>query len=282
MADTIKIAAVQMEPKLMQNKFNLDNMITKINIASKAGAQLIVFPECALSGYMFTGLDEAVPYMETIPGPFTDELSKQAENLNVYIVAGMLEIDGDNHYNTSVLVGPEGLAGKYRKIHLPFLGIDKFIDKGNLEFKVYNTGIGNIGMHICYDCNFPECARVMALLGADILVLPTNWPEGRQRIAEHVVLCRAYENKVNFVAVNRTGNERNARFIGLSRIIDTKGDIVAAANDDSEQIVYGNVSLLEARQKQIIFKSREFEINFFADRRPEYYTEITERNGKNK
>jgi predicted amidohydrolase len=282
MTDIIKIAAIQMQPELMQNRLNLDNMITKVETAAKAGAHLIVFPECALSGYMFNSLDEAIPYMETIPGPFTNELSGQAKKLNVYIVAGMLEIDGDKHYNTSVLIGPEGFVGKYRKIHLPYLGIDKFIDKGNMGFKVFSTDIGNIGMHICYDCNFPECARVMALMGADILVLPTNWPERRQKIAEHVVLCRAYENKVNFVAVNRIGSERNARFIGLSRIIDTKGDIIAAAIDDSEQIVYGNVSLLEARQKQIILKSREFEINFFADRRPEYYTAITERNNKTK
>ena len=280
MTDIIKIAAVQMEPKLMQNKSNLDNIISKINVAAGTGAQLIVFPECALSGYIFSSLDEAIPYMETIPGPFTEELIAQAKKLNVYIAAGMLEIDGDKHYNSSVLIGPEGLIGKYRKMHLPYLGIDKFIDKGDLGFKVYNTAIGNIGMHICYDCNFPECARVMALMGADILVLPTNWPESRQRVANHVVLCRAYENKVNFIAVNRIGNERNARFIGLSRIIDTKGDIVAASNDDSEQILYADISLLEAREKQMILKNREFEMNFFADRRPEYYGAIAEQINK--
>ena len=277
MTDIIKIAAVQMEPKLMQNKSNLDIIKSKINIAAGTGAQLIVFPECVLSGYIFSSLDEAIPYMETIPGPFTEELTAQAKKHNVYIAAGMLEIDGDNHYNSSVLVGPEGFVGKYRKMHLPYLGIDKFIDKGDLGFKVYKTDIGNIGMHICYDCNFPECARVMALMGADILVLPTNWPESRQRVAEYVVLCRAYENKVNFVAVNRVGNERNARFIGLSRIIDTRGDIVASANDDSEQIIYGNISLLEARKKQMILKNREFEMNFFAGRRPEYYSAITDK-----
>ncbi|MDD4924174.1 MAG: hypothetical protein PHF74_04990 [Dehalococcoidales bacterium] len=277
MVDTIKIAAVQIEPKLMQNKNNLDNIISNIKTAAAAGAQLVVFPECALTGYMFTSLDEALPYMETIPGLFTDELTKQAEDLNVYIIAGLLEKDGDKHFNTSVLIGQEGIIGKYRKIHLPFLGIDRFIDKGDQPFKVYKTAIGNIGMHICYDCNFPECARVMALLGADILVLPTNWPQGRQRIAEHVVLCRAYENKVNFVAANRIGIERNAKFIGLSRIIDTRGDIVAAALDDGEQIVYGHVSITEARQKQVIFKAGEFEINLIADRRPEFYVTITDK-----
>ncbi|HAS04356.1 MAG TPA: carbon-nitrogen hydrolase family protein [Dehalococcoidia bacterium] len=276
MIDTVTIAAVQMEPILMQNKNNLYNIISKIITASEEGAQLIVFPECALSGYLFTSLDEALPYMENVPGPFTNELNKYAKKLNVYIIAGLLEKEGDKHFNTAVLIGPDGLIGKYRKIHLPFLGIDRFIDKGDREFKVYNTPIGNIGIHICYDCNFPECARVMSLMGADILALPTNWPQGRQRIPEHVVLCRAYENKVNFVAANRTGIERDVKFIGLSRILDTSGEIIAGASDDSEQIVYGSISLSAARQKQVVFKEREFEINFFKDRRPEFYGEITD------
>ncbi len=277
MIDTVKIAAVQMEPMLMQTKNNLDNIISNIIAAAEGGAQLIVFPECALSGYLFTSQEEALPYMETVPGASTDEITKYAKELNVHIIYGLLEKEGNKHFNTAVLIGPDGIIGKYRKIHLPFLGIDRFIDKGDREFKVYNTPIGNIGIHICYDCNFPECARVMALLGADILVLPTNWPEGRQKIAEHVVLCRAYENKVNFVAANRTGIERDVKFIGLSRIVDTNGEIVAGAAGDSEQIVYGDISLKEARQKHITFKEHEFEINFFADRRPEFYSEITDK-----
>jgi predicted amidohydrolase len=274
MSDVVKIAAVQMEPKIMQNRLNLDNIKSKIKTAAGSGANLIVFPECALSGYIFTSLAEALPYMETVPGPCTEELATLARKLDVYIIMGLLENDGEKHFNTSILIGPEGFIGKYRKIHLPFLGIDRFIDHGDQPFQVYKTDIGNIGMHICYDCNFPECARVMALMGADILVLPTNWPEGRQKIPNHVVLCRAYENKVHFVAANRVGSERNTRFIGLSRIINTRGDIVSEAINDSEQIIYGDVSILEAREKQVILKTGEFEINFFADRRPEFYSEI--------
>ncbi|GAJ18427.1 unnamed protein product, partial [marine sediment metagenome] len=132
--------------------------------------------------------------METIPGPSTDELAICCRELGVHVIAGLLEVDADKCFNTAVLVGPRGLVGKYRKIHLPFLGIDRFIDHGNQPFRVYQTPIGNIGMHICYDCNFPESARVMTLLGADILALPTNWPEGREKVAKHVILARAYEN----------------------------------------------------------------------------------------
>jgi predicted amidohydrolase len=105
----------------------------------------------------------------------------------------------------AVLLGPGGLVGKYRKNHLPFLGVDRFLDPGDKPFTVYKTAIGNIGIHICYDCNFPESARVMMLLGADILALPTNWPEGRGKMAKYVVIARAYENKVHLAAFKAFG-----------------------------------------------------------------------------
>jgi predicted amidohydrolase len=173
------------------------------------------------------------------------------------------------------LVGPEGLAGKYRKNHLPLLGIDRFLDPGDGPFTVYKTPIGNIGIHICYDCTFPESARIITLLGADILALPTNWPEGREKVAEYVVIARAYENRVHLVAADRVGSERGTKFIGRSRIINAWGDTLAEASSDDEQIIYGEVNLAEAREKRIVFKAGEFEFDFIRDRRPELYGEIT-------
>jgi len=154
------------------------------------------------------------------------------------------------------------------------LGIDRFIDRGDKPFQVYDTPIGNIGMHICYDCNFPESARVMALLEADILALPTNWPEGRGKVAKYVINTRAYENRVHLVAVDRVGMERGTRFIGLSKIVNAWGDTLAQGSADDEQIIYAGVSLAEARQKRIIFKPGEFEMDVIHDRRPELYGEL--------
>ncbi|MDD4873640.1 MAG: carbon-nitrogen hydrolase family protein [Dehalococcoidales bacterium] len=275
MRDIVKIAAIQMEPKIMQNKQNLDNIVLKIKKAADANADLVVLPECSLTGYMFASLEEAMPYMEIIPGPSTGVLMTISRELGIYIIVGLLEIDNSQYFNTAILIGPEGLIGKYRKTHLPYLGVDRFLNPGDQPLRVYKTAIGNIGIHICYDCNFPECARVMTLLGADILALPTNWPEGREKVSNYVVICRAYENKVNLVAVNRVGEERSARFIGLSKIVDSCGDVIAEANNLDEQIIYGDVSLAEAREKRIVFKAGEFEINFIHDRRPELYKEIT-------
>ena len=214
--------------------------------------------------------------METVPGPSTDELATCCQELGVHVVAGLLEIDAGRCYNTAVLMGPGGLVGKYRKNHLPYLGVDRFIDPGDMPFRVYHTPVGNIGIHICYDCNFPESARVMALQGADILALPTNWPEGRGKVVKYVVNTRAYENKVHLVAVDRVGRERGVRFIGNSKIISAWGDTLAQASADDEEIIYAEVSLAEARQKRIVFKAGEFELDFIHDRRPELYGVITE------
>jgi len=274
--DKLKIAAVQINPAIMQNSKNLDKILTEVRNAAAVGAELIVFPECALAGYVYSSREEAMPFMETIPGPSTDKLSACCRELGVYVVTGLLEKDGNRCFNAAVLVGPEGLIGKYRKNHLPFLGIDRFLDRGDRPFEMHKTPIGNIGIYICYDCNFPESARVMALLGADILVLPTNWPQGRGKVAKYVVNTRAYENKVHLVAVNRVGEERGARFIGNSKIINAWGDTLAQAGSDEEQTLYAEVSLSEARQKHIVFKPGEFEMDFIRDRRPELYGKITE------
>jgi len=115
----------------------------------------------------------------------------------------------------------------------------------------------------------------MALQGADIIVLPTNWPEGREKAPKHIIVARACENMVNLVAVDRVGEENGARFIGQSKILSPSGDTLAEASSDREETIYAEVSLSEARQKRIVFKPGEFESDFIRDRRPEFYGEIT-------
>ena len=277
MRDKVKIAAVQMDPKIMKNSENLERMVIEIRTAAKNGADLIVFPECVLSGYVFSSREEALPFAESIPGMSTERLTTCCQELDVYVVYGLLERDGSECYNAAALVGPKGLIGKYRKIHLPFLGIDRFIDAGKESFQVYETPIGNIGIQICYDCNFPESARIMTLLGADIIVLVTNWPQGRERIPKYVVNTRALENRVHVVAVDRVGNERGAKFIGHSKIVNASGDTLVEASSDNEETIYAEVSLAQARQKHIVIKAGEFEVDYIGDRRPDLYGELTKK-----
>jgi predicted amidohydrolase len=278
MSDRVKIAGVQMDPKIMANRDNLGRVLNEARAAAGKGADLVVFPECALTGYVFSSREEAKPYMEPIPGPSTAALEKCCRQLGIHLIAGLLEIDGEKCFNAAVLVGPKGLVGKYRKNHLPYLGVDRFLDRGDRPFEVHRTPIGKIGLHICYDCNFPESGRVMALQGADILALPTNWPDGRGNIARYVVNARAFENKVHVVAVDRVGEERGVRFLGRSKIVDAWGNTLAEGSSDREETLYGEVSLAEARQKRIVVKEGEFEVDFIADRRPELYGELVKEN----
>lgn len=279
MDDRVKVAAVQMDPKIMANSENLETVLLRARVAAGNGARLVVFPECALTGYVFASRQEAIPFMETIPGPSTAKLAACCQELGIHIIVGLLEIDADRCFNAAVLVTAEGLVEKYRKNHLPFLGVDRFLDPGDQPFRVHSTSIGNIGIHICYDCNFPESARVLSLLGADILVLPTNWPGGRDKIAGYVINTRAYENKVHLIAADRVGTERGTRFIGTSKIINAWGDTLAEASSTDEEIIYAEISLAEARQKRIVFKPGEFELDFLGDRRPELYSELTRQKG---
>jgi predicted amidohydrolase len=273
----IKIAAVQMDPKLMKPTENLASIVSAVKKAADNQAQLIVFPECSLTGYIFSSRQEALPFAESIPGASTENLASLCKDLNVYVIFGLLEKENDRLFNAAAFVGPNGLIGKYRKNHLPFLGVDRFVDRGDRPFNVYQTPIGNIGLYICYDVVFPESSRTMALQGADILALPTNFPQGRgEIIATYVVTTRAIENMVHVVSADRIGSERGHSFAGLSKIVDASWNILALASPDKEEIIYGEVSPEAARQKNDIVIPGEHEVNFMKDRRPELYGAITE------
>ena len=274
--DLITVAGVQMDVALMDMEANLQAMETHLGETARRGALLTVFPECALTGYCFDSLEEALPYAESIPGPSTERLAKRCAELNVFAVYGLLEKDGDDLFNACVLIGPEGLVGSYRKIHLPYLGIDRFTTPGNRPFAVQEAGPLKIGMNICYDGSFPESSRIMALQGADLIVLPTNWPPGAKCTADYVINTRAMENATYYMAVDRVGNERGFDFIGQSRICEPNGDTVAWANHTDEEILYAQLDLRRSRNKHLVRVPEKHEIHRFADRQPQWYAALTE------
>jgi predicted amidohydrolase len=277
MTNIIKIAAVQTNPALMKNEVNLNVILSNTREAADNGANLIVFPECALTGYIFNSREEAFPYAETIPGPTTKKIAALCKQMNVCVIFGLLEKDNDKLYNAAALISPEGVIGSYRKNHLPYLGIDRFVDRGNRPFEVYATPAGNIGIEICYDIIFPENSRVMTLKGADILALPTNFPKGRgEMITDHVVTTRAIENRVHVVTANRIGSERGHNFSGLSKIVSATWETLALASPDTEEIIYAEVDPDVARKKRDTIKPGQHETDFIKDRRPELYGIISE------
>jgi predicted amidohydrolase len=270
------IAAVQTDVRLGDRAHNLATVRAKLRTAAGRGAKLVVFPECALPGYCFTSRDEALAAAEPLPGPATAALADDCRALGVWAVVGLLERDGDKLYNAAALVGPGGSAAGYRKAHLPCLGVDRFTDRGDRPFAVHDLGGLRVGLTICYDSSFPEPSRVLALAGADLIVLPTNWPPEAERTARLLVPARALENRVYYAAVNRVGEERGFRFIGLSRIADVTGDLLAASESADETILYAEIDPERARRKRIVNIPGEYEVDRVHDRRPELYRPITD------
>ncbi|GIW92261.1 MAG: amidohydrolase [Pirellulaceae bacterium] len=257
---------------------NRDRMERWIKEAAGAGAALVVFPECALCGYCFESLQEAWQWAEPIPGPSTEKIVELCRRIGIHVAFGMLERTESQLFNACALVGPDGVVGVYRKIHLPYLGVDRFATPGDRPFGVFRVGPARVGMHICYDGSFPESARVMALAGAEVVLLPTNWPPGAENTAKYLPNARALENHVYFAAVNRVGEERGFRFIGRSRIVDPTGETLAEAGDSEEKLLVAEANLEFARTKRIVRVPGKHIIDRFADRRPEMYRPIVESN----
>jgi predicted amidohydrolase len=272
---TWKVAAVQMDCRFGDKEYNLAVVKTNLHQAARQDARLVVFPECVLTGYCYASKAEAAPHAEPIPGQSTKLLSAECSRLGVWAVVGLLEVDTATGqlFNACVLLGPNGQMHGYRKIHLPFLGVDRFTTPGNRPFAVHDLGGLRMGMTICYDGSFPESSRILALLGADLVVLPTNWPTGASACA--LVAARALENHIYYAAVNRVGDERGFHFLGQSRIVNCAGDMLAMSSGDAEEILYATIDPDEARRKRVVKIPGEYEVDRIGDRRPEMYSVLS-------
>lgn len=271
----MKVAAVQMDIKIFEKERNLARVIAAMEEASRAGAKIIVFPECALTGYCFESREEAWPLAETVPGPSAKKLSAAAKHLDCTAIVGLLEREGETLYNSAVVVDPSGVLGAYRKMHLPCLGIDQFNAVGDKPFPVFATKHGRVGVNICYDCSIPEAARVLKLQGAQLLVIPTNWPWGSDSW-EHTPKVRATENHMHVIACDRVGEERGFRFSGHSQVVDFMGKVHAEAGDVEETIIYADLDLAAADENRVVRVPGKWEFDRIAARRPEMYKVITE------
>jgi 5-aminopentanamidase len=279
MSRILRIAGVQMDVRFADKPSNVAASIKRLQSAVELGAELVVFPECALTGYCFESLDEAMTVAEPIDGDMTQAMVAACQKANVHAVFGLLERDGTRLFNALALVGPTGLIGSYRKIHLPHLGVDLFATPGDRPFAVHSIDIGageklRLGMNICYDGSFPESARCLALQGADLIVLPTNWPPGAGCTADVVPNARAMENYVYFASVNRVGEERGFHFIGKSKVADPDGRDLVFANHDHEEIFVADIDFHRPRNKHLVRVPGKHEIDRFKDRRPDMYQPV--------
>lgn len=269
------IACVQSDVTFADVPANLERVLAWVDKAGQAGADLVVLPECMLSGYAYDSREQALPHAISMDDPLFGKLARAAGKYDLYLTLGLLEQDGERLFNAAALVGPTGVIGHYRKIHLPHLGIDRFVDRGDIPYRVLAAGEVHVGLAICYDSSFPEPMRVLALAGADVIALGTNWPSPAVRTAEVVPPARSMENHLFFVAANRVGEENGFGFCGRSSICGPDALVLAKTDGDDETMLLAEADPAEARNKRIERTPGTHVIHRFDDRRPEFYHDLS-------
>ncbi|WP_287995674.1 nitrilase family protein [Acidiphilium sp.] len=273
----VRVACLQMEPRIGAKEANVAASLELIEEAAAKGAKLLVLPELCNSGYVFASRAEAFSLAEPIPdGPTTRQWAAAAAAHGLYIVAGIAERDDERLYNAAVLIGPDGYIGTFRKAHL-WNEENLYFEPGNLGFPVFHTPIGRIGMAICYDGWFPEAYRLNALAGADIVCVPTNWvpipgqADGREAMANILMMAAAHSNSLFIAAADRVGVERDQPFEGQSLIVSYTGWPVAGpASRTRQEIICADVNLQDARRGR---NWNDFN-QILRDRRTDLYDEM--------
>lgn len=251
----MKIACIQFAPEYRNTALNLDRIR---EFVADASADILVFPELALTGYFFQSREEIAPLAQTIDGPLASAVSQVAKQEKKAIITGFLEQSNGKYYNSALAFDANGsIAGHYRKVHL-FYYETKIFERGDLGFPVVPlmTRPGNalVGMLICYDWRFPEAARALALGGAELIAMPSNIVTTTGML--HTTLqTRAFENKVVLAFADRIGVEQaggeSLEYRGASSIIGMNGEVLARASDDKEEIIIAETDLSKTRNKRI-------------------------------
>jgi predicted amidohydrolase len=251
---TIRVACCQVPLHIGDITGNGVATTTAIEQAASAGAQLIVLPELASSGYVFADRAELVSLAETRDGPSITEWANLATALGVTIVAGFPEAAGDKVYNSAAVVDPTGLRGVYRKAHL-WDSENPVFDRADDLPLLVDTEHGRLGVMICYDIEFPEWVRAVALEGADLLCAPVNWPllprpDGERPTEQVRALAGAGMNRLAIAVCDRVGVERGQDWIGGSVLIDADGYPLAIAEYGKAGNVIADIDLAESRIKK--------------------------------
>jgi len=271
---TLRVAACQIDPQLGEVDRNLERIERAVADAAAAGVALAVLPECAVTGYAFASVDEAMPVARRASAIAADRLAELATKHRMTVICGSLESEGGAVYNVAHLVTPDGRRFHYRKTHLPFLGVDRFTTPGGDAPSVIDIDGVRVGVLICYDLRFPEAARICALDGADLIALPTNWPVGVEFHPGLFAPARAAENHCYVLAADRVGTERGTTFLGRSLLVDFDGNRVAVASDTEEELLVGEIDTDAARATHVRARPGEHEWDTIADRRPGLYERL--------
>lgn len=276
MSRSVRIAVAQYEPHVGDLEHNRSQAVLWATAAANQGANLIVLPELASSGYVFGDEAEAQRAAEDPDdGPTVRELREICTTHDCYIVAGINERDGDCRHNSAVLVGASGRMATYRKLHL-YYDEQSWFQPGD-ELPIVDLPFGRLGMIICFDLWFPEPARALALAGAEIIAVPTNWVASFKRTVwddrgycqgDYVAMATSAQNGVVMACADRIGVERGVTFIGASIIVGADGwPVSGPASKDAEELLIADVDLDSVEQA----RRRTPRNHLHTDRRPDAY-----------
>lgn len=268
------VAACQVELDVTDVRGNVDRLHAAVVEAATAGARLVVLPELGNTGYVFESPDEARARAESPSGPYLSAVQQWSERYGAVIVSGFCEAGGDGAvYNSAALVSQGELRAVYRKVHL--WDREKLVfTPGAARAPVVQTPVGRVGVMVCYDLEFPEWLRAMALAGAQIVAAPTNWPasprpDGERPMEIVRVQASACVNRVFVVAADRCGRERGVDWVGGSVIVSPDGwPLAGPAHSGKSGVLIADLDPADADDKAISERN-----DVFADRRLDLYAE---------
>lgn len=261
----MKVAAAQMACVLGDIDANVRKIRDFSSRAREAGAELVVFPEMADTGY-------SMPVIQAHAKPWTDgavpPLQEIARSFSIAIICGVSERDDKSIYNSQIFIDSKGkILGSYRKTHLftagP-IGEDTVFSAGN-ELRSFSFGGLRLGVSICYDLRFPEVYRTLAIEEkANVFIVSSAWPFPRVEHFRILATARAIENQSYMIVSNRVGCDDGVTSCGSSAIIDPYGVVLASGSTDREELIYAELS------REVVDSVRN-RMAVFADRREEIY-----------
>jgi beta-ureidopropionase len=277
MGRTVRAALIQAHANLPKEEA-VAMHIEMIGQAAEQGAQVVCLQEIFFGPYFCAEQDPKwFATAEADDGPTVTTMREVARRHGLLLVVPFFEKEFDGvFYNTAVVIDSDGsVLGKYRKTHIPQVGPvfwEKYFFKpGNLGYPVFDTRVGRIGIFICYDRHFPEPARILGLKGAEITFNPSATVESLSRhLWQLEQPAHAVANGFFVGAVNRVGEElvKGARFYGSSYFCDPRGRVIAQASDTDDEVLVADLDLSVIEEVRTTWQ-------FFRDRRPETYAEMT-------
>ncbi len=271
----IRVAVVQMGVVLEDQGATTEKVCGWVDEAAKDGADVVLFPELILAAGYSLG-EKFRAGAETPDGPHMRRVRERARQHGVNVIVGFAEPgSGEDIHNSAAIIDREGgVVGVYRKSHI-FVATESFFAPGS-DLPVFDTDFGRVGIPICYDLEFPESGRVLALQGAEMLLtMSAHWsgtgtvgtPENFLRT---IYSARALENRLPIAMCNQVGYEPRLddEFCGLSRIVDSEGMVVAEMDDHSEGMIAATIDLDEEARRRATY-------DYLPNRHPDLYTGLT-------